>query len=212
MKRRRNRSRIEIYRDILGYLDEHPLSRKTHILYASNMNTRAFEKAFNRLIQVGAVASSRSSNGDCYYRLTRLGATLLDEIRELSSILGGEREERDLGLIIERNCSQRICEDIGEGDVSRRTITGSSGQKYTVLVARGSKIAIINIPEEFLDKKLGEKIAETLILLLDTDLYILIIAPESSRERIRQYIEALCRDTRELQNLFRERTAIVYIN
>jgi len=50
-----HRSKIDLIEAILKYIHNEGYAKKTHILYASNLNTRSLEKFLKYLIEIKAV-------------------------------------------------------------------------------------------------------------------------------------------------------------
>ncbi len=213
VKRRSNRNRLEIYAEILGYVKNNPSARKTHILYASNMNSRSFEQVFRRLVDIGALHGETDDTGATYYSITRLGENMLDEIEELLSILSGRRagDGRDIEAIVADNCDEDICKKVMRGSLTKKVIRGISGQEYRVDTFGGDVLVVV-ISEEFFERQLRASIARVIIFLLDTDMAIILIAPARYRGRIESYLEKLGERSSEVKDLMDKRVLMVYFN
>jgi len=104
----RRRSPVEIIYRILKYLSETPCARKTHILYASGLNSRNLERYLCVLIKSEAI---EVRNGRCY-TLTQKGYELLQNIEDIIEALNNEH---DVDSILEE-VKARIDTDLLNGD------------------------------------------------------------------------------------------------
>jgi len=129
---RQNRSFIDIVETILLHLWREGRSKKTHILYASNLNTLVLERYLSGLIEKGFIV--RAGLGS-EYSLSIKGRILLERIRIVKEMLCGNYNSLELikdGIpVIEHYLGCRV--ELLEG----REFRGRSGLTYYVNAVRG---------------------------------------------------------------------------
>ncbi len=170
-----NRSRIEIIHDILEYIDREGLASKTHILYATNLNTRSLEKFMEKLLSIGAI-NLEEVNGRRYYSITSSGQTLLKLIIRVHRILETREEDIDSkGVFIE--IIRTKLELSFTDNIKRNVIVeGYSGIQYKIeyLIDNTAIIPLIN-KELYDEEEILSILSKYLLLTLDTDLICLCI-------------------------------------
>jgi predicted transcriptional regulator len=148
----KHRDRVDILASILGYIREVGDAKKTHILYATNLNTRSLEKFLEFLLRIKAIEKVRQDNS-VRYRITEHGSKVLFLIRKLRNLLDNEmastefNEERLIRIL--KNLVEPLTGDTVKS-IKRASITGRSGYKYNVLMVMGERenYILANISEE----------------------------------------------------------------
>jgi len=129
---RQNRSFIDIVETILLHLWREGRSKKTHILYASNLNTLVLERYLSGLVEKGFIVRVGSGSE---YSLSIRGRILLERIRIVKEMLCGNYNSLELikdGIpVIEHYLGCRV--ELLEG----REFRGRSGFTYYVNVFQG---------------------------------------------------------------------------
>jgi len=91
-----NRSKFDIMREMLQFISEEGSACKTHILYATNLNTHSLEKFLDKLIKINAVKIEHV-NGEQYYQITLRGARILKLFNKIQKMIeAGEHDKRIL--------------------------------------------------------------------------------------------------------------------
>ncbi len=177
--RDKHRSRINIISSILKYIRETGKAKKTHILYATNLNTRSLEKFLDFLLRIHAIEKVKTLNGT-RYQITERGNRILSVIENLEYMLREngynykEKTIRDV-IIAVNKVLEPLTGDTIES-ISRATVNGRSGHSYRVLLAIGCKkkyILVIMSEEEFICRE-SSLLCRILLYILDTD-YTLIL-------------------------------------
>lgn len=172
-----HRSKIDIIESILNFLYEKGSVKKTHLLYATNLNTRSLEKYLNHLVEINAVKTKKDRKGRLKYILTPYGRHLLRLIIKLHYILDhvGSSE------ILKREINKKIClerEDETCPSILINDIQGRSGLIYNVTVANNEKERYILIyfnDPHINDNDLVDEISRILLYLIDTNEKIIIV-------------------------------------
>ncbi|WP_042667637.1 winged helix-turn-helix domain-containing protein [Desulfurococcus amylolyticus] len=136
---KQHRSSIDIVECILENLRREGKSIKTHMLYASNLNTMVFEKYLSMLIRKGFILKIGDASE---YILSNKGKILLERIRNLKRMLleGDEGDglvDKKLNTVIERNlgCMVKV-----HGWQGYKGVSGAYHYVYTIKNSSGSYI------------------------------------------------------------------------
>jgi len=142
------RSSVEINYRILKYISETPCALKTHILYASGLNSKNLEKYLSVLLKSGAI----EVRSDRCYALTQEGYELLQNLEDIIEILNNEHDidsiSEEVKAVINRDLLDDgnssieviISNDRDLGKALKKVITGY------LLYATGRKNVYVFIP------------------------------------------------------------------
>ncbi len=181
--RDKHRDRVDILASILGYIREVGDAKKTHILYATNLNTRSLEKFLEFLLRINAIEKVKTENGT-RYRLTEHGTKVLLLITKLKNLLSSSSSDSiSEGEVI--NILKTLYEPlIGDSfkSVVRTSITGKSGFKYNVIMIIGEKenYILANISEEEEYCWGSSLLCRILVYILDTDYKTILLVDEKA--------------------------------
>ncbi len=170
---RRYRKENEIIERILVFVRERSRAKKTHIMYAANLNTVSLERFLDRLIEIGALREVEEG-GHVTYVITRKGEQLLALLRGVRSLMSSST-----------SFSGRVekCLEDAEGIevVRNREVIGRSGVVYRLgLVMKLSEGLefVVDIIEPGTDLTEGVlRVAKIAFQALDTGLVGLIVMP-----------------------------------
>ncbi len=173
------RSKIEILHAILEYIDKEGTARKTHILYATNLNTRSIEKYLSYLIRIKAI--EKVKNDGIKYKLTPYGHHVLCSIRKLEKLFESE-EDPSSKVINEKADSIKLF--VGERihSLQREHIRGKSGLYHELNIADGkNKKYFVKVLSGIIDSyDLIDELGRRLLPLIDTDLHGIMILDNDS--------------------------------
>lgn len=171
--RRRYRKENEVIERILVFVRSRVRARKTHIMYAVNLNTVSLERFLHRLTEVGALREVREG-GHVTYVITRKGEQLLTLLKGVRSLMTGSA-----GFSGE---VEKWLEESGEVAVARnREVVGRSGIVYriglSIRLSSGQELVadIIDPGTDIMEGIL--RVAKIAFLSLDTGLVGLVAAP-----------------------------------
>lgn len=189
-----NRSRIDIIESILEYIENKGKAKKTHILYAANLNTRSLEKYLKQLINIHAIEIIEDESGKTKYLLTQYGKNILHLISKLRKTL----EQKDPILDVR---TIKILNNKGEyeenSEIESRVVDGLSGLTYTVFKTslNSREYVVINIPDFIEINDIINDIAYTVLFLIDTKysciIYLKSINSKYKRSLIKDNLEKL---------------------
>lgn len=181
-----HRSGVDIIESILKYIGNKGEAKKTHILYATNLNTRSLEKYLNQLISIHAVEIVKDSDGKVKYSITQYGKDILRVINKLRKIL----KQKD--PIIEASISN------GDSTLTDfRIIEGLTGLTYPVFIIAYNKAeyVFINMPDFNEIEEITRDIAYTLLVLTDTEysciIYLKSISSKFRKNLVKNVMEKL---------------------
>ncbi len=156
---------------ILKFINNEGYAKKTHILYATNLNTRSLEKFLKYLVSINAIEIIED-NG-VKYILTPHGRHILSLMMKLNTILNSR--EHSLGLDSKTfldKLNSVFKDAVGDLLVESRSerIKGYSGLTYNVDVLVGVKYRYVILPLVNNHCEEIDSIAcKALLYLLDTD-------------------------------------------
>ncbi len=179
-----HRSRTDILFSILKFIYSEGEAKKTHILYATNLNTRSLEKFLKYLSNIGAV-DTVSNNGAKRYVVTPYGRHLLDLMNKLQKALDNKPSAVDLysssllnklSLILNTNKSKI--------KIRKESIRGYSGLLYNVdtLENEESKYIVITIDHYMGPAGVANALAQAILYLMDTSSKCIILNNLGDRE------------------------------
>ncbi len=170
------RSRLLIIAEILSYINETGETRKTRILYASNLNTRSLMKFLEYLKDIGAVNERVDDEGNLWYSLTLKGRRLLEMINAVYEYL--ESTDPLSNGYLEK-AVRAVRDKWGDRVLSVYTtrITGKSQMDYQVEVLHGGKndYAVVFMSRRSYHNR---SVCIGLLLLLDTELKAVIFVED----------------------------------
>jgi len=141
------RSSVEINYRILKYIYEAPCALKTHILYASGLNSKNLESHLNILLKSKII----EVDNDRCYKLTQKGYELLQILEDYFEILNSEHD------------ADRVLKEV-EASVNRDLQNGEN-----------NSIEIIVSDDRNVERALKKVIANYLLYITDRkDVYVLI--------------------------------------
>ncbi len=172
---------MDIIEAILSYIYERGRVKKTHILYATNLNTRSLEKYLNQLISIHAVECVEGKRGVLRYTLTPYGRQILKLLLKLRKILENpDPMQLDNELVLER------LGDFVNGDrrsdsikIQKLNVQGFSGLIYDVilLIVESEKYLLLPITRSYRDDAddFIMSLSHALTYLIDTEHKCLIV-------------------------------------
>jgi len=175
--RSQHRTRIDIIFSILKFIYREGEAKKTHILYATNLNTRSLEKFLDQLVEIKAVKIV-GINRSRRYVLTAQGRQLLSLINRLYKIfeVGNNSDYIELieKLSIFKDPVTTTREDI---IVTNKIITGYSGFRYSVsLYGTSRKNYIVSVIDNGMSiEEVIDSIGRLLFYLIDSNENCIII-------------------------------------
>ncbi|WFO74771.1 hypothetical protein J4526_06760 [Desulfurococcaceae archaeon MEX13E-LK6-19] len=169
-----HRSRIDILLAILKFINNEGYAKKTHILYATNLNTRSLEKFLKYLVNINAVEIIED-NG-VKYALTSHGRHILRLIVRLKTILNSRDYALKLGNEVFLNKLNSVLKDSAKDvlvESRNERIKGYSGLTYNVDILVGIKykyviIPVVNVVNNYCEE-IDNAICKALLYLFDTD-------------------------------------------
>ncbi|GEM_PF-1728067 len=172
-----HRSRIDIIESILNFLYEKGSVKKTHLLYATNLNTRSLEKYLNHLVSINAIKPTRDTKGKLKYILTPYGRHLLRLIIKLHRSL----ENPEPLTYFEEELKKKLGDKQGDqrdnvSTIMINDIQGISGLIYnvTIIIEHSEKYILIPIHNYSEDNELVEEISRIILYLIDTDKKVVV--------------------------------------
>lgn len=176
-RKQHNRSKLDIIHDILSYIDEEGIASKTHILYATNLNTRSLEKFIDELLKINAINIEKIKERT-YYIITPHGSKILKLLTKLKELLARRGEwrvytsEKEIVLnVIKSKYKETTINDI-QHDV---LVKGYSGFKYKLEILVENTFIIYCINEEIDEDEIIHLCGRILLLLSDTNYKCLFI-------------------------------------
>ncbi len=171
-----------IIAEILSYINETGETRKTRILYASNLNTRSLMKFLEYLKDIGAVNERVDEDGNSWFSLTLKGRKLLEMINTVYEYL--ESTDPLSNGYIEK-AMWAVRDKWGDRVLSVYTtrITGRSRMDYQVEVIHGAKsdYAVVFMSRRSYHNR---SVCMGLLLLLDTELRAVIFVEDPGMKSI----------------------------
>lgn len=204
-----HRSRIDIIESILRFIESKGRAKKTHILYATNLNTRSLEKYLKKLIDIHAVETIEDIDGRVKYSLTQYGKNLLRLINKLRKSLDQKDPVLEIKIV-------KVLSDRDDGidtftSIESSIVEGESGLTYTVIktLLDNVEYVVIHIPEYNEISDIVSDIAYTILLLVDTKYNCIIYLKSISSK----YRKGVIKDTMEkiFRNINVERNRYVFI-
>jgi len=174
------RTRIDIVEKILEYLASREKALKTHILYASNLNTISLNKYLDWLIEIGLVEKTEEGR-NIIYTITHRGMDILEKLKSINSVLASKGELPTDELSYYRQVFRR---KIGLEDttISYKSIPGKSGVRHMHLTIeyRDTEYLFVPISEARISQYTVRNLAYSLLISNDTDLPLLIVLKNRS--------------------------------
>ncbi|AFL66791.1 winged helix-turn-helix domain-containing protein [Desulfurococcus amylolyticus] len=178
---KQHRSSIDIVESILEHLSREGKSIKTHMLYASNLNTIVFEKYLLMLIRKGFILKIGDASE---YTLSNKGAILLERIRNLKRMLleddkGDRLVDRKLNTVIERNLGGMVKV---HGYQGYKGASGAHYYVYTIKHSSGSYIvdAVLSSKPDIL----VEACIRMLVISTDIGVPAILVVKGSSEKHV----------------------------
>jgi len=144
-----NRSKFDIMREMLQFISEEGSACKTHILYATNLNTHSLEKFLDKLIKINAIKIEHV-DGKPYYQITLRGARLLKLFNKIQKMIkAGEHNKR----ILSKKKNHDLTWMKKSGLVGCRVVKGRSGFIHRYENVIGNTLVIEHIVDEPFDEE-----------------------------------------------------------
>lgn len=180
MMGKQHRSHIDIVESILEHLRRDGKSIKTHILYASNLNTIVLEKYLSMLIRKGFILKIGDASE---YTLSSSGAILLERIRNVKRMLlecnECNRSVEELNAVIERNLGGMVKTHEYKG---YKGISGAYHCVYTIEHSSGSYIVDAVLSGE--PDILVEACIRMLVISTDIGVPAILVVKGSAEKRV----------------------------
>ncbi len=182
-----HRSRTDILFSILKFIYSEGEAKKTHILYATNLNTKSLDKFLKYLNSIGAV-DTIFNDGAKRYVVTPYGRHLLDLMNKLQKALDNKPSAVDLysssllnklSLILNPKNTNK-----SKIKIKKESIRGYSGLLYNVdtLENEESKYIIITIDHYMSPADVVNALAQAILYLMDTSSKCIILNNLGDRE------------------------------
>ncbi len=174
-----HRSKIDLIEAILKYIHNEGYAKKTHILYASNLNTRSLEKFLKYLIEIKAVEVVEEEQRS--YTLTMHGREILRIIMKLKMLLSNRQGYVKGNRLLLSRLNTVLSPMLNDRfiDVFSKEVRGLSGLTYDLDILRGEKEDYVLIPAaSMVDnqcRELDSAIGKALLSLLDTNYRCIIL-------------------------------------
>ncbi len=174
-----HRSKIDLIEAILKYIHNEGYAKKTHILYASNLNTRSLEKFLKYLIEIKAVEVIEEEQRS--YTLTMHGREILRIIMKLKMLLNNRQGYIKGNKLLLSRINSALMQKVNDRfiDIYNKEIQGSSGLTYDLDIIKGERNEYVLIPAaSMVDdqcRELDSAIGKALLSLLDTDYKCIIL-------------------------------------
>ncbi|MCD6301269.1 MAG: hypothetical protein J7L82_04285 [Staphylothermus sp.] len=194
-----HRSKIDLIESILKYIHDEGYAKKTHILYASNLNTRSLEKFLKYLIEIKAVEVVEKQKQHHSYVITMHGREILRIIMKLKMLLNNRRGcVKDNRLLLSR-LNKALSSTLKDKfvDILNKEVRGLSGLTYDLDILKGQEGQYILIPiASMVDdqcRELDSAVGKALLSVLDTNYkcVILLSDGENNCAHIMNYIKNL---------------------
>jgi len=184
------RTRIDIVEKILEFLMSKEKALKTHILYASNLNTISLNKYLDWLVKIGLVDKTEEGR-NIIYTITPKGMDILEKLKSINNVLTSKGELPIDELSYYRHVFRRKM-GLEDTVISCRSIPGKSGLRHTHLTVkyRETEYLFISINEERLSQYTIRNLAYSFLVSKDAGLPLLVILKS---EYFRDTIDKLIR-------------------
>lgn len=170
-----NRTKIDIVERILEYLAREEKALKTHILYASNLNSNSLSRYLDWMVKLGLISYFEDGRS-IIYTITEKGIEVLEGIRNINDVLNAKRDILSEELTLYRDVFKRT---FGGDDftVSYVSIIGKSGLTYSHLIVKygGIEYLLLSINEARVSRHMLRSVGYSLLVSDDTGLPLLIV-------------------------------------
>ncbi|WP_448578282.1 winged helix-turn-helix domain-containing protein [Thermosphaera sp.] len=170
-----NRTRIDIVEKILDYIAREEKALKTHILYASNLNSSNLNKYLDWMVKLGLV-EKYENNRNIAYTITPKGIEILDKLKNLNGVLNSKRDLLSDELVFYRDVFKKTMGS-QEFTVSYKSVIGRTGLTYTHLTVRYGDVEylLLSLNDAAVSQHLIRNLAYSLFVSDDTGMPLLII-------------------------------------
>lgn len=178
------RTRIDIIEKILDYLANKEKALKTHILYASNLNTITLNKYLDWLTEIGLIEKVEE-NRNIIYTITAKGIDVLEKLKSINNVLTSRGDLPSDELSYYRQVFKRIM-GLEDTLISSKSMHGKSGIRYTHLTIkyRDSEYLFVPINEARISQYTIRNLAYSLLVSNDTSLPLLIVLKNRSLQDV----------------------------
>ncbi len=192
-----HRSKIDLIEAILKYIHNEGHAKKTHILYASNLNTRSLEKFLKYLIEIKAVEVIGDEQRS--YTLTMHGREILRIIMRLKMLLNTRQGHVKGNRLLINRLNKVLSSTLNDYfiDIFSNMVRGFSGLQYDFDIVKGEKEDYVLIPvANTIDdhcQELDSAIGKALLSLVDTSYKCIILLSngENNCGHVMNYIKEL---------------------
>ncbi|MGB9827777.1 hypothetical protein IMZ38_02180 [Thermosphaera chiliense] len=183
-----NRTRIDIVEKILDYIAREEKALKTHILYASNLNSSNLNKYLEWMVKLGLVERFED-NRNIAYAITPKGIELLEKLKNINDVLNSKRDLLSDELVFYRDVFKKTMGS-QEFTVSYRSVIGKTGLTYIHLTVGygGVEHLLVSLNEAVVSQYLIRNLAYSLLVSDDTGMPLLIVL---RNKRIQDVVERL---------------------
>ncbi len=167
-----HRTRIDIIFSILKFINSEGIAKKTHILYATNLNTKSLEKFLNQLISINAieVVSKGRLRG---YVMTPHGRRLFSLITRLYNVFEYREKNNDYLELLLKYLILKTSKNLNRQTLAliNKIIVGRSGFRYNINLygTRDVNYIISVIDEAMSIDEIIDSIGRLLFYLVDTN-------------------------------------------
>ncbi|MEM2077717.1 MAG: winged helix-turn-helix domain-containing protein [Thermosphaera sp.] len=170
-----NRTKIDIVERILDYLAREEKALKTHILYASNLNSNSLSRYLDWMVKLGLISYFEDGR-NIIYTITEKGIEVLEGIRNINDLINAKRDILSEELTLYRDVFKRT---FGGDDftVSYGSIIGKSGLTHSHLIVKygGIEYLLLSINEARVSRHMLRSVGYSLLVSDDTGLPLLIV-------------------------------------
>jgi predicted transcriptional regulator len=194
-----NRTRIDIVEKILDYIAREEKALKTHILYASNLNSSNLNRYLDWMVKLGLV--ERFEDGrNIAYTITPRGIEILDKLKNINDVLNSKRDLFRDELVLHRDVLKKTMGS-QELTVAYRSVLGRTGLTYIHLTVRyrGLEHLLLSLNETTVSQYLVRNLAYSLLVSADTGMPLLIILRNKRIQDVVAKLASLIASGREVE-------------